>query len=133
MSSTKQPPSELTLASYWMLRRAPKIPELRRRLLATLEEGITMKVVFTAPIDWEKSVKRVCGLTTIPFQQEIERELECDLSIARCFLDQEMLQSLRRDWLVQGHRIYFREIKPSYDIVLQAVCEFLVRQPLWER
>lgn len=132
MSNTKQPASELSLAAYWTLRKSPKIPELRERLLLSLEEGRTEKIVFTPPIDWKKVAKKVRGLTEIPFQKELEKELDCDLSRIRCFLNQDILRSLRRDWLVQGHRIYFLKPNPDYEVVSQAVCEFLLRQPLWE-
>lgn len=129
----KQSASELTLATHWTLRRSPKIPELRKRLLFSLEQNDTLQIVFSSPIDWEEAVKRIRGTSELPFQKQLEEELKADISMIRCFFDSKMLLSLRQSWLVQGHRIYFKDQEPSYETVYQAVSELLLRQPLWEK
>ena len=132
MTKHEKQQTELTLAAYWELRRAPKI-ELLREHFRNVEEGRETRLVLSPAIDWEKSVARIRGIATVPFQEKLEKELGRDLSMIRCFFGQKMLDSLRKDWLVQGHKMYFRAQEPDYEQVQQAVSELLLRQPLWEK
>ena len=131
--SKKKPVTELTLSAYWQLRKSPKIIELRELFILILNEEEAMKLVFSPPIDWDIVAKKIHGSLECPFYEELEEEFKSDLSMARFFYGQIMLKSLRKDWLVQGHRIYFQAEEPLYDDVAEAVSEFLLRRPLWEQ
>ena len=130
--SKKKPVTGLTLSAYWQLRKSAKIIELRERFALVLDEEEPMKVIFPPPIDWDVVAKDIYGSPEGPFLEELEEEFKADLSIARFFYGQKMLKSLRKSWLVQGHRIYFQAEDPSYEDVAEAVAEFLLRRPLWE-
>jgi hypothetical protein len=124
---------KLVMLDYWKLPRSPLITEIKNRLLDVYSDQITPPVWLPEPMD-SREVAASLGLQdNLPFQAELETELQTSLQWIRVRLgEKEALKFLRQDWIVHGSCIVFAQKEPCLEMVRAAVEVILLRQKFVE-
>ena len=124
---------KLVVLNYWKLPRSPMVSEIKNRLQCVYADQSSPPVWLSEPIDVPILASELGLSDCLPYQKELELELETSLEWIRVRLgESEVLYFINSPWIIHGSCIFFSEQHPDIDTVREAVVATLVRQKFVE-